>query len=201
MISSAWLSHDDLHLPHKTVAQMTFLTRLGRPLACLFSDFDLIGPQGESITSVRLPAKRIRQNPRLPLYNGMINGCTLLIPTEILREFGPFDETLRCTQDYDLWNRILARHEFFHQPEVLIRYRIHSGQGTNTPIATSEGNVLWKAMLASRNEVERAQMFGSTRRYFASLATFLDATPYPGGPRLTRMLGPPMPRRTFSCRW
>jgi glycosyltransferase involved in cell wall biosynthesis len=176
----AWLSHDDLHLPHKTAAQVAFLGRLGRPHACLFSDFDLIGPEGEPITSVRLPVKSIRQNPRLPLYNGMINGCTLLIPAKILREFGPFDEALRCTQDYDVWNRILAGHEFFHQPEVLIRYRIHPGQGTNTPIATSEGDVLWKAMLASRNEVERVQMFGSTRRYFESLAKFLDVTPYKG---------------------
>ncbi len=174
----AWLSHDDLHLPHKTAAQVAFLDRLGRPRACLFSDFDLIGPQDEPIASVRLPTDRIRQNPRLPLYNGMINGCTLLMPVEILREFGPFDETFRYAQDYDLWNRILARHEFFHQPEVLIRYRVHPGQGTNAPAAAGEGNVLWKRMLDSRNEVERAQMFGSTQRYFASLATFLDATPY-----------------------
>lgn len=174
----AWLSHDDLHLPHKTASQMDYLRRLGRPDACLFADFDLIGPQDEFIASVRLPVERIHHNPRLPLYNGMINGCTLLIPTAFLREFGPFDETLRCTQDYDLWNRILARHEFFHQPEVLVRYRIHPGQGTHSARAVSEGDTLWKAMLDSRSEIERAQMFGSTRHYFASLAGFLAATPY-----------------------
>jgi hypothetical protein len=33
-------------------------------------------------------------------------------------------------------------------------------------------------MIDSRSEIERAQMFGSSRRYFASLARFLDATPY-----------------------
>jgi glycosyltransferase involved in cell wall biosynthesis len=174
----AWLSHDDLHLPHKTAAQVAFLARLGRPRACLFSDFELIGPLDEPITTVRLPTERIRQNPRLPLYNGMISGSTLLIPIEVLSEFGPFDEALCYTQDYYVWNRILIRHEFFHQPEVLIRNRIHTGRGTNTPRAVSEGNELWKTMLDSRSEVERAQMFGSTRRYFASLATFLDATPY-----------------------
>src|SRR5208337_3518903 len=109
----------------------------------------------ELITTVRLPADRIRQNPRLPLLNGMINGCTLLIPAAIMREFGPFDEALRCAQDYDLWNRMLARHEFFHQPEVLVRYRLHPGQGTLTPRAVSEGNPMWKVMLDSRGEVER----------------------------------------------
>ena len=175
----AWLSHDDLHLPHKTTAQVAYLGRLDRPDACLFSDYDLIDSQGAVIDTARLPSKRIRQNPRLPLLNGMINGCTLLMPVSILRELGPFDETLRCTQDYDLWNRILARHEFFHQPEVLVQYRLHPGQGTHTSRAVTEGNPLWKGMLDSRSEVERAQMFGSTRRYFASLATFLDASPYP----------------------
>jgi glycosyltransferase involved in cell wall biosynthesis len=176
----AWLSHDDLHVPHKTAAQIDYLGRLGRPRACLFADYDLIGPAGELIATVRLPAELLRRNPRLPLLNGMINGCTLLIPADIIREFGPFDEALRATQDYDLWNRILARQEFFHQPEVLVRYRIHPGQGTHSMRAVTEGDVLWKAMLDSRSEVERAQMFGSTRRYYSSLATFLDATPYKG---------------------
>jgi glycosyltransferase involved in cell wall biosynthesis len=174
----AWLSHDDLYLPHKTTAQLAYLDRLGRPFACLFSDYDLIGPRDEHIAAVRLPAERIRWNPRLALLNGLINGCTVLIPAAIMREFGPFDEALRCAQDYDLWNRILARHEFFHQPEVLVRYRLHPGQGTHTPRAVSEGNAVWKAMLDSRSEVERAQMFGSTRGYFGSLATFLKETPY-----------------------
>lgn len=176
----AWLSHDDLHLPHKTSAQIAFLDKLGRPDACLFSDFDFIGPDDEPISTIALPAERIRQNPRLPLYNGMINGCTLLIPAGLMKEFGPFDESLRCTQDYDLWNRILAQHEFFHQPEVLIRYRIHPGQDSNKPRAVTEGDALWKSMLSSRSEVERAQMFGSTRRYFSTLAAFLEDTPYKG---------------------
>src|SRR4051794_3824327 len=46
----AWLSHDDLHLPHKTSSQIAFLRRLGRSRACLFSDYDLIGPGGELIS-------------------------------------------------------------------------------------------------------------------------------------------------------
>jgi glycosyltransferase involved in cell wall biosynthesis len=174
----AWLSHDDLHLPHKTSAQIAFMRRLGRNSACIFSDYDLIGPAGELIASARLPSERFRQNPRLPLLNGMINGCTLLIPSEIARKFGPFDESLRATQDYDLWNRILDEHEFYHQPEVLVRYRIHAGQGTHSTQAVNEGDVLWTAMLESRSEIERAQMFGSTKRYFTSLAKFLEGTPY-----------------------
>lgn len=170
----AWLSHDDLHLPHKASAQVDFLRRLGRQDACLFSDYDLIDPAGELITSVRLPFERIRRNPRLPLINGFINGCTLLIPASIMRAFGPFDESLRYTQDYDLWNRILAQHEFFHQPEVLIRYRLHPGQDTNKPAAVAEAEAFWTRMIDSRTETERTQMFGSTPLYFDHMSTCLS---------------------------
>jgi hypothetical protein len=34
-------------------------------------------------------------------------------------------------------------------------------------------------MLDSRGEIEHAQMFGSTRHYFANLASLLDTTSYP----------------------
>jgi glycosyltransferase involved in cell wall biosynthesis len=174
----AWLSHDDLHLPHKTSAQIAFWRRLGCPSACLFSDYDLIDPVGELITTVRLPSERIRQNPRLPLVNGFINGCTLLIPAAIIRAFGPFNEALRYTQDYDLWNQILTQHEFFHQPEVLIRYRLHPGQDTNKPVAAAEAEAFWRRMVDSRTEDERTQMFGSTPLYFESFATILNPTPF-----------------------
>ncbi len=182
----AWLSHDDLHLPHKTQAQIDYLARLGRRDAILFSDYDLIGPDGHKISSVRLPRERISQSPMLPLLNGMINGCTLLIPAWIIRHYGPFDERLRYVQDYELWNKILGQHEFFHQPEILVEYRIHPDQGTNKPAAATEGDALWIRMLDARSEAERVQLFGSRRRFFASLAEFLDHTPYQGAAAYAR---------------
>lgn len=174
----AWLSHDDLHLPHKTTSQIEYLQKLNRPDACLFSDYDLIGPDGGFITNVALPAERIRANPRLPLLNGFINGCTLLIPMWMMREYGPFDETLRYTQDYDLWNRILRDRDFYHQRETLVQYRIHPGQDSHKPLAVTEGDALWKRMVSDLTETERANLRGSTSRYFKKLSEFLDITPY-----------------------
>ncbi len=174
----AWLSHDDIHLPHKTKAQVEYLTKLNRPNACLFSDYDLIDPDGNFLSNVALPAERIRANPRLPLLNGFINGCTLLIPMWIMREYGPFDETLRYTQDYDLWNRILRDRDFYHQRETLVQYRIHPGQDSHKPLAVTEGDALWKRMISDLTETERANFRGSTKRYFKKLGEFLDITPY-----------------------
>ncbi|VTY38945.1 UDP-Glc:alpha-D-GlcNAc-diphosphoundecaprenol beta-1,3-glucosyltransferase WfgD [Xylophilus ampelinus] len=173
----AWLSHDDIHLPHKTRSQMDFLKKLGRPDACLFSDYDLIDPDDKLITTVRLPMDRIRRSPRVPLLNGLINGCSLLIPMQYLKDFGPFDERLRFTQDYDLWNKILAEHEFFHQPEVLIRYRVHPQQDTQTQKVGPESNPLWRRMMDDRSPTQRAQIYGSSQRFFQAIGEFLKPTP------------------------
>jgi glycosyltransferase involved in cell wall biosynthesis len=173
-----WLSHDDIYLPHKTQRQVEYAAQIGKSSAILFSDYDLIDAEGEFVTSVRLPRQRVVDSPMLPLMQGWINGCTLFIPTWIMRRYGPFDERLRYTQDYDLWNKILADYEFFHQPEILIRYRIHPGQGTHKPAAIPEGDALYIRMLTSRRDSEQVQLFGSRRRYFASMAGFLDQTRY-----------------------
>lgn len=173
----AWLSHDDIHLPEKTAAQIKFLEQLARPDACLFSDYDLIDENDKLIARVNLPADRIRKSPRLPLLNGYINGCSLLIPMHLLREFGKFDEGLRYTQDYDLWNKILDQHEFFHQPEVLIRYRVHAAQDTQTAKVGPESNPLWKRMIDDRSATQRAQIYGSSHRFFKSVGDFLKPTP------------------------
>lgn len=173
----AWLSHDDIHLSHKTSAQIRYLEALGRPHACLFSDYDLIDPADELITTVRFPVERVRQTPRLPLMNGWINGCSLLIPMDLMRAFGPFDERLRYTQDYDLWSRILGEHEFFHQPEVLIRYRIHPEQDTQKQKVAPESDPLWVRMMSDRSATQRAQLYGSSFLYFRTLGEFLQKTP------------------------
>lgn len=173
----AWLSHDDVHLPEKTGAQLAFLDRLARPNACLFSDYDLIDENDALIARINLPVDRIRKAPRMPLLNGYINGCSLLIPMHLLREYGKFDETLRYTQDYDLWNKILDQNEFFHQPEVLIRYRVHAAQDTQTAKVGPESNPLWKRMIDNRSATQRAQIAGSSHRFFRSVGDFLKTTP------------------------
>lgn len=169
-----WLSHDDLYFPHKTKAQIEFLNQLGRMDACIFSDYDLIDSNDGLLTTVRLPIERLRTSPAIALMQGMINGCSLMIPMSAIRRHGPFDERLRYTQDYELWNKILDELEFFHQPEVLIRYRIHPSQDSQKSPTLKEVNTLWMGMVEKRTETQRAQLFGSSPRYFSKLAKFLS---------------------------
>ncbi len=173
-----WLSHDDIHLPNKVRRQVAYRQRLAKSDAILISDYDLIDSDGKLMMTIRLPHRQTLEVPMLPLMQGWVNGCTLFIPTHLLREYGPFDERLRYTQDYDLWNKILTQHDFFHQPEVLVQYRLHPGQDSHKPQAVTEGDALWIRMLDARTDGERVQLFGSRRRFSTSMAAMLDTTPY-----------------------
>jgi hypothetical protein len=59
-----------------------------------------------------------------------LHGCTLLIPRPAFDECGVLDESLRTTQDYDLWFRISSRFRFAIVPRVLVTGRLHSAQGS-----------------------------------------------------------------------
>ncbi len=173
-----WLSHDDIHLPQKVSAQVEYYNLIGKKDAILFSDVHLINEAGRVWHTSNWPLDHYIATPMLALLNGRINGSTLFIPAHILREFGPFDERLRFTQDYDLWNKLLTKYDFFLQPLPLVKYRVHPGQDTNRPAALPEGDALWIRMMDSRTETERVQTFGSSQRFFADMASFLDQTPY-----------------------
>jgi glycosyltransferase involved in cell wall biosynthesis len=174
----AWLSHDDLFVPEKIAAQIDYHRRLGKPDAVLFSDYDVIDSKGDLIRRVRFDHAQFVQMPMLPLMHGCINGCTIFVPAHIMREFAPFDESLPHTQDYDFWNRVLSRYELFHQPASLVRYRVHPQQGSQRPTAAKENSSLWIRMMNDRSVTERVHLFGSTKRFFLTMADLLDHTRY-----------------------
>lgn len=173
-----WLSHDDIHLPHKVAAQLAYYRKLEKTDAILFSNYELIDESGAVTGECRWDLPMLIERPLLPLLNGWINGVSLFIPVHILREFGQFDVRLRYTQDYDRWNQYITKYEFFLQPETLVRYRIHSRQGSRSPASASEGDLLWTNVMEKRSETERVQLFGSSARFWSAMAEFLAETPY-----------------------
>lgn len=160
-----WLSHDDLFVPQKLERQVDYHTRLGKRDAMLISDYDLIGPQDELIAHVNFDHESFVKSPKLPLYRGCVNGCTVYIPRHLLPP-GPFGEQYRYTQDYWLWFDLIKKYDFFHQPEILVKYRLHPGQDSRKPAATAEAEDLWKTAVDDTTDVLRAQIYGSSWRFF-----------------------------------
>lgn len=58
---------------------------------------------------------------------------------------------------------MLAKCDFFHQPEVLAQYRLHPDQDSKKPAAAIEGDALWIRMVDDRTEAEMVALAGSLR--------------------------------------
>ncbi len=125
----SWLSHDDLYLPDKVQVQMGYALTSDH-LAVYYSDFETIDDKGRSLSVVAVPFRKPAALRASLMQSANLHGGTILIPRQAFDEVGVFDESLRTTQDYDLWFRMAARFPFEHIPKVLVRGRLHPNQGT-----------------------------------------------------------------------
>lgn len=137
----SWLSHDDVYLPRKVEREVAVLEKCAGDTV-VYSDYEVIDASSRHVEVFRAGRISAPQFRMLLVTDIPVNGCTVLVPRRCFEQAGLFDERLKATQDYDLWFRMARRHPFLHCPEVLLRSRIHAGQGTRqmTSICLAEGN-------------------------------------------------------------
>ena len=137
----SWLSHDDVYLPRKLEREVAALEKCGRD-ALVYSDYEVIDASSRHVEVFRAGRLSAPQFRMLLITDIPVNGCTVLVPRRCFEQVGLFDERLKVTQDYDLWFRMARRYPFVHVPEVLLRSRMHAGQGTRRMSSTclAEGN-------------------------------------------------------------
>jgi glycosyltransferase involved in cell wall biosynthesis len=86
-----------------------------------------------------LPQIEARQIPAEQLYQDLVDG-NFLVPESMLvrrhcyEQVGPFDETLRALEDWDMWLRTTSRFRVIGTHQVLIRHRILPGSMSTDPI-------------------------------------------------------------------
>ncbi|WP_114689331.1 glycosyltransferase [Polynucleobacter necessarius] len=129
----SWLSHDDIYAPEKIEEQVRYLSEIDeskRTSVIVYSDFSVFSKSIEQ--SVPIVSEKVSPDDFQfwLAKDSNLHGCTLLIPKQLLLNFGGFDESLSTTQDYDLWFR-LARANHFHQIQKNYVYsRIHHNQNS-----------------------------------------------------------------------
>jgi len=123
-----WLSHDDAYYPHKIRNQVEHLKNSGEG-ASLYSDYDYIDEHSKFLFTEKVEHYSPDNLLFALLYYTPINGCTVMIPKKILDSVGMFNESLRTTQDIDMWFRIARKNDFLHMPESLVKSRVHLEQG------------------------------------------------------------------------
>jgi glycosyltransferase involved in cell wall biosynthesis len=132
----SWLSHDDVYYPHKVEAQVRFLAQQPQKEIVLYSNFDVIDKDSRLVRHGTMTPVAPRDFVRELITRDPIHGCTTLVPKSAFDKTGLFNESLRTTQDYDLWYRMAKRFDFVGMDQRLIGSRTHDEQGTVTLAAT-----------------------------------------------------------------
>ncbi|HJD55964.1 MAG TPA: glycosyltransferase [Rickettsia endosymbiont of Pyrocoelia pectoralis] len=178
----SWLSHDDVYLPNKVEHQISILSKLDNKNTILYCGYELINKKSHSLYFVRPEDRYSKEKldiPLFPLLRGLIHGCALLIPAKYFKEVGLFDETLKHTQDYDLWFKLFRIAPIHFDSEVLIKSREHPEQSTRVvPNQLEECEVLWSGFLKKITKEEMIRIEGSTHEFLYRISAFLKQTGY-----------------------
>lgn len=175
----SWLSHDDLYYPNKIEKQIEYLANNNFQNIVLYSDYDLIDENSNLISECIKPHEILKTKPEYALLRGHVNGITLLIPKVAFSKIGLFDERLRCTQDYDLWNKMIKHYNFIHLPLILSSTRIHNKQDSKiSPKVIIEGEALWIKMIKDLSLEKMIRLENSEYKFYFEMNKFLKDTPY-----------------------
>lgn len=124
----SWLSSDDLYSPYKIEKQLRFM--LSANAAASYTAFQFIDEQGQVTGRHGKRFANKQQFYEAMRVGNVINGCTVMLRRDLFDTIGLFDETLRCTQDYDLWCRIIPTYDFYYLDESLVQYRMHGNMSS-----------------------------------------------------------------------
>jgi glycosyltransferase involved in cell wall biosynthesis len=175
----SWLSHDDVYYSHKIERQIDFLRNLRDRKVVLYADYECIDDKSRHLAFVRANHKELSRKPLYSVLRGNINGCSVLVPKDILCAMGRFDGSFKTTQDYHLWFRIVRNYKVHHMPVVLVKYRIHAAQGTaRIPEHLDEGNNLWISLMNSLSDNEKLSCEKTLFHFYLKMARHLTKSPF-----------------------
>jgi hypothetical protein len=124
----------------------------------VYGDFETLDQETQLVRPVRLEAVAPERFRYWITLTSSLHGCALLIPKACLDACGPFNESLRTAQDYDMWFRLARRCRFVHVPGIVVTSRHQSEQGTRAlrDVAVLESDRLLTGFVSelSRDELE-----------------------------------------------
>src|SRR5512146_1805954 len=152
----AFLDSDDLWMPEKLARQSRFMR--DNPECAISQTGETWLRDGRRVN----PARRHRKRPGDifidSLRTCLISPSAAILRRELLDEVGGFDEDMAACEDYDLWLRILARHEAGLLDEPLtIRRAGHPGQLSATVAALDRFRILALAKLLADVSLDAAR--------------------------------------------
>jgi hypothetical protein len=145
----ARMDADDIALPERFERQVHALDRDLR-LAMVGTAVSVITPEGEELLTLRYPEGDAELRRDLAVSNCFVHSSTM-IRRKALEDLNGY--RLDQAEDYDLWLRMSERYTLGNLPDVLLRYRQHSGQFS---IDKLEGQVIGMLAVRAASAVRRA---------------------------------------------
>ncbi|HLH37702.1 MAG TPA: glycosyltransferase [Bryobacteraceae bacterium] len=120
----ALLDADDIFLEPRLERGAAVL-EADRGAGLVHANIAMIGSSGEFLQSRKFPEKYLSGRIARHIYRrrARIAPSTVLFRRACVERAGLFDETLRVSEDRDLWFRIARHYRFVYLPEVLAYYR------------------------------------------------------------------------------
>jgi glycosyltransferase involved in cell wall biosynthesis len=144
----AFLDSDDLWMPEKLARQSLFMR--DNPACSISQTGEMWFRDGRRVNPGRRHRKRSGDIFADALRTCLISPSAAMLRRELFEEVGTFDEDMAACEDYDLWLRILARHEAGLLDEPLVVRRAgHPGQLSATVVAPDRFRILALAKLLS----------------------------------------------------
>ena len=132
---------DDLWVPEKLVWQVDYLAK--HPEAGLVYG-DVMSFRGGKIETPSYFKERAPRDGQVffdMIEKNFIPNVSILVRKACLDEVGSFNESLKTSEDYELWLRFCQRFQVGHVEEVLVKVRRHSGNITSDDQTTCENHL------------------------------------------------------------
>jgi glycosyltransferase involved in cell wall biosynthesis len=126
----ALLDADDIWLKGKLEQQLQVFSASPEPrLGVVYTGYELIDENSSVISNDKGIIKpQARGDVRSKLLTGNFisgSGSSVLIKSEVFKEAGLFDESLRASEDWDMWLRIAQQFHFDFVDLPLVQIRVH----------------------------------------------------------------------------
>lgn len=169
----SWLSHDDMYLPEKIESQINILKDLEDKTTVIYSGYKYIDENNNILNEVKLE-KRFSlselNKPLFSLFHEQLSGCTLLIHVSHFQRVGRFDASLKTTQDYDLWFRILRDGTIHYDINCNVLSRVHGKQaGLINSMHEKNCCELWMCLVDSISESEIKTSFSDRYNFLVEV--------------------------------
>lgn len=125
----ARMDADDISLPHRLEAQLSFL-EANSSVAAVGGAIELISNLAAPSHTVRFPTSD-HDIRRSLLHHNCIAHPAVMLRKEAVRAVGGYRGCLLLAEDYDLWLRLAERFKLGNLLDSVLKYRIHPHQITS----------------------------------------------------------------------